>query len=170
MTVPLMTGFAIDRNDKRPAPRGLRQAAGVVVKRSIAAVVMLCGAAVLASCAGTSNEDAFSAYVADHWPHWAGGMPSDVPPRPGAPGYNEFIAHGQANQDVPPPANSPNVAVGPVTPVFQTAPPAPAASAEQAKPAPAMSAQQVEPPPAPGAEAPPQPAAEDASVVRGGLY
>jgi hypothetical protein len=37
----------------------------------------------------------FSGYVADHWPRWAGGMPDDVPPRPGAPGYEEFIAHGQ---------------------------------------------------------------------------
>ena len=46
-----------------------------------------------------ASEDGFSAYVADHWPHWAGGMPGDVPPRPGAPGYDEFIAHGQADQD-----------------------------------------------------------------------
>jgi hypothetical protein len=30
-------------------------------------------------------------------------MPADVPPRPGAPGYNEFIAHGQAGPD---PTNS----------------------------------------------------------------
>ena len=31
--------------------------------------------------------------VTDAWPTWAGGMPKDVPPRPGAPGYEEFIAH-----------------------------------------------------------------------------
>ncbi len=48
----------------------------------------------LGSCGGAS-ESGVSGYVADHWPHWAGGMPADVPPRPGAPGYNEFIAHGQ---------------------------------------------------------------------------
>jgi len=44
----------------------------------------------LASCGG---------FVADHWPHWAGGMPADVPPRPGAPGYADFIAHGQAKPE-----------------------------------------------------------------------
>jgi hypothetical protein len=38
----------------------------------------------------------FSATVSDHWPTWAGGMPKDVPPRPGAPGYDEFLAHQQA--------------------------------------------------------------------------
>jgi len=35
----------------------------------------------------------FAGFVADTWPTWAGGMPKDVPPRPGAPGYEEFIAH-----------------------------------------------------------------------------
>ena len=37
----------------------------------------------------------FAGFVADTWPTWAGGMPKDVPPRPGAPGYEEFIAHQQ---------------------------------------------------------------------------
>jgi hypothetical protein len=45
----------------------------------------------LASCGG---------FVADHWPHWAGGLPDGVPPRAGAPGYAEFIAHGQAKPEV----------------------------------------------------------------------
>jgi hypothetical protein len=40
----------------------------------------------------------FSDVVADHWPHIAGGEPNGVPPRPGAPGYNRFIAHGQPEQ------------------------------------------------------------------------
>ena len=43
----------------------------------------------LGSCAS------ISATVTDHWPTWAGGMPNDVPPRPGAPGYEEFLAHQQ---------------------------------------------------------------------------
>jgi hypothetical protein len=43
----------------------------------------------LGSCASVS------ATVSDHWPTWAGGMPNDVPPRPGAPGYEEFLAHQQ---------------------------------------------------------------------------
>ena len=53
----------------------------------------------LGLAAGLASCSSFSGYVADHWPHWAGGMPADVPPRPGAPGYADFIAHGQAAPD-----------------------------------------------------------------------
>ncbi|MFY9692391.1 MAG: hypothetical protein WAK35_01475 [Xanthobacteraceae bacterium] len=163
-----MTRFAMDRRGERPAWPSFGQAAAarMIVKRSVAAAVMLCVGAALGSCAGTSNEDAFSAYVADHWPHWAGGMPSDTPPRPGAPGYNQFIAHGQADQDVLPPASGATAPAGPVTPVFQTAPSAAAASAKPVRPAPpAPSAQ-----PAPGAPVPPQSASDNSNVVKGGLY
>lgn len=38
----------------------------------------------------------FSTYVSDRWPTWAGGEPNDVPPRPGQPGYEEFISHQEA--------------------------------------------------------------------------
>jgi hypothetical protein len=156
-----MTCFAIDRKGERPTPQGFRRpAAHKIVKRSAAAAVMLCAGAVLASCAGTSNEDAFSAYVADHWPHWAGGMPGDAPPRPGAPGYNEFIAHGQADQGLPLPASAANAPAVPVTPVFQTAPSAPAASAQQVRPAPAAASVPSVPPSA----------SENSNVVQGGLY
>jgi len=67
-----------------------------MTKRLITAAIMLCLGPVLGSCGGAS-ENGFSAYVADHWPHWAGGMPADVPPRPGDPGYAEFIAHGSVH-------------------------------------------------------------------------
>jgi hypothetical protein len=43
----------------------------------------------------------FSSAVSDHWPTWAGGMPNDVPPRPGAPGYDEFRARQQGAAAVP---------------------------------------------------------------------
>src|SRR5580704_2628960 len=69
----------------------------MVVKRFIAAAAVACLGIGLGACAQNSGQ--FSSYVSDHWPHWAGGMPDDVPPRPGAPGYDEFIAHGGANQD-----------------------------------------------------------------------
>ena len=131
----------------------------MTVKRLIAAAIVVCAGLTLGSCGGAS-EDGFSAYVADHWPHWAGGMPSDVPPRPGAPGYNQFIAHGQADQDVMPPASGANAAAVPVKPVFQTAPSAPAVSSERVKPAQA----------APGAQPAPRSASEDSSVLQGGLY
>lgn len=56
----------------------------------------ICGAlAVSASLGGCGS---FSAAVSDHWPHWAGGMPDGVPPRPGAAGYDEFISHQAAKQ------------------------------------------------------------------------
>jgi hypothetical protein len=71
----------------------------------------------------------FSGYVSDHWPTWAGGMPKDVPPRPGAPGYDEFLAHQQGRDAAvtAPPADanaqptsvvaSPNKASGQASPV-----------------------------------------------------
>jgi len=114
--------------------------------RFLATAIVFGAGLALASCGQ------FSGYVADRWPHWAGGLPDDVPPRPGAPGYDEFIAHGQAEQN----------AAKPAAPGQKTA-------ATTAKPA-------VQPAPsvavAPAALPPPaddQPA-EDPSVVKGGLY
>jgi hypothetical protein len=134
-------------------------AAAMIVKRWIAAAVLAGAAPLLGSCGGAS-ESGFSGYVADHWPRWAGGMPDDVPPRPGAPGYQEFIAHGGADQNA---AKSASAAEKPVTraapkPVFQETrqpgpqpPPEPPAAAEAAEPS---------------ADTP----AENSSVVKGGLY
>jgi hypothetical protein len=76
--------------------------AEMIVKRHIAVAILLTLGPMLGSCSG------FAGNVADNWPRWAGGMPPDVPPRPGAPGYNEFIAHGQTAPD---PTNS--IASGP---------------------------------------------------------
>jgi hypothetical protein len=74
----------------------------MIVRRHIAVAILLTLGPMLGSCSG------FAGTVADNWPRWAGGMPADVPPRPGAPGYNEFIAHGQGGAD---PTNS--IASGP---------------------------------------------------------
>jgi hypothetical protein len=100
----------------------------MIVKRCITAAVVLGLGSGLGSCGGGAQ---FSGYVADHWPHWAGGMPDDVPPRPGAPGYDEFVAHGQSGQDAATPS-----AAG-TGPVFEQA------AATAAKPAvkPARAAQ-----------------------------
>ena len=119
----------------------------MTVKRWIAAAVLIGLSPLIGSCGGAS-ESGVSGFVADHWPHWAGGMPEDVPPRPGAPGYDEFIAHGQADQAAakpPPPAAGKPVAS--------------AAATTSAQPAPAV---QV----APSDNNP----SEDSSVVKGGLY
>src|SRR5947209_17180343 len=84
-------------------------------RRLIAATTLLGFGLNLASCGG---------FVADHWPHWAGGMPADVPPRPGAPGYADFVAHGQAKaeQVKPEPAKQDVVnSAGPQQPVAAAA-------------------------------------------------
>jgi len=176
MAAPLADEMSIGRNRKRQAMRvasgGREMASGAAGRRLVAAsAIAVCSCLALASCAGTANEDGFSAYVADHWPHWAGGMPADVPPRPGTPGYQQFIAHGQADQDqLPPPAGAMNSAAAPV---FQTAPAASGRPppAKPAAPAAAAAVQPIPAAPAPvAAQAAPPPDADDASVVRGGLY
>jgi hypothetical protein len=103
----------------------------------------------LASCGG---------FVADHWPHWAGGMPADVPPRPGAPGYAEFIARGQPTPEA---KQQPAAAVqGAVQPGAATD--APAASVPAAASAAAVAPVR--------AAVPDSDVTQDSSVVNGGLY
>lgn len=114
-------------------------------RRLITAATLLGFGLQLASCGG---------FVADHWPHWAGGMPADVPPRPGAPGYAEFVAHGQAVPEAKqPPAAA---AQGAVQPVAATE--APAATSAPPAAAPIRAA------------APDSDVTQDSSVVNGGLY
>ena len=60
-----------------------------MIQRFFAPTLGLLIGLALGSCAP------FAATVSDHWPTWAGGMPKDVPPRPGAPGYDEFLLHQQ---------------------------------------------------------------------------
>ncbi len=69
----------------------------MVVTRLVAAMAV-CLSATLGGCSP------FAGFVADHWPHLAGGEPNGVPPRPGTPGYAAFIAHGQSEQDAGSPA------------------------------------------------------------------
>ena len=93
-----------------------------MIKRFAAIMAVLGLGLLLASCSS------FSATVADHWPRWAGGLPADVPPRPGAPGYEEFIAHKGTTQDA-------TTASATVEKTSATAPPAantqPAVSTDQ---------------------------------------
>ena len=69
-----------------------------MIKRLLTPTMLLGLGLALGSCSSVTGT------VADHWPHWAGGMPNDVPPRPGAPGYDEFIAHERARADATAPA------------------------------------------------------------------
>jgi hypothetical protein len=119
-------------------------------------------------CLALGGCSSVSGFVSDSWPTWAGGMPKDVPPRPGAPGYEEFLAH-QQRQDVPPnTAAAPGTAPGATT--VGTAPAA-APGTTAAVPPPAA------PPPARNANTQPQPALppayarpDDRSATQGGLY
>jgi len=127
-------------------PRTRHPAAFMAPKRLITAATLLGFGLNLASCGG---------FVADRWPHWAGGMPADVPPRPGAPGYEEFIAHGQPK---PQPKQEPTATATAVQSGAQQAPVAPAPAAPAPPAAPVRAA-------APGDDV-----LQDSSVVNGGLY
>lgn len=97
---PLRSDNMIGISSSIRRPRGPRNGPGLIVKRCAMGSIVLCLGFLLGSCS------AFSGAVADHWPHWAGGEPDDVPPRPGAPGYDEFIAHKQPDENAAKPAGS----------------------------------------------------------------
>jgi len=136
-----------------------RQSFGIADNKGLGAAIALCLALGLGACSP------FSGYVSDNWPHWAGGEPTGLPPRPGSPGYAEYIAHGQPVQNPAAASQSP-----PAAETTQTVSQTPAASVPKtsifggpqvAAPAPRPNVQT--PPPAGGAS-------DDASAVSGGLY
>jgi hypothetical protein len=102
----------------------------------------------LGSCGSSSG------FVADHWPHWAGGEPDGLPPRPGKAGYDDFIAHGQprspAATDAPPGTQPQQAAGAEVKPQGEN----PAAPQQRTDPR------------APGDDR----SRDDSNVVQGGLY
>jgi len=126
-----------------------RSLAAGMIERYLTAILVLLICLGLGSCASFSN------YVSDHWPTWAGGMPTDVPPRPGAPGYDEFLLRQQGKE--------PTGSAAPVTaagsgPGVAAAPPAPAATAP------------LERTSTPAAAPLPNAARNDQAAVQGGLY
>jgi hypothetical protein len=128
----------------------------MTLNRLVAASFALTLAVTLASCSP------FSDFVSDNWPHFAGGEPDGLPPRPGTPGYAQFIAHGQ-------PTESANSAAG-----FAQPPAAGGTAAMTGSQKPAGTIQQSATLAGPPPQAPPAPAedrqGDDAGVVRGGLY
>ena len=153
----------------------------MIIKRLGAVGALLCFAAMLGACSP------FAGYMADHWPHWAGGLPPDAPPRPGAPGYDEFIAHGETapNAQGPESGGAPgavptNGATGAIPSGTAAAASAPQFQARNSKPQPSKAqpsrahAAQASAQHQPKAKAPAEPvetpSAEDPSVVKGGLY
>jgi hypothetical protein len=184
-----MIGYAIGQDDEprlvHPPSRSNNPAAAMIIKRLGAVGALLCLAAMLGGCSP------FAGYMADHWPHWAGGLPADAPPRPGAPGYDEFIAHGEPAQNAQGPesgaagpANGSTGAIPPGSTATASAPQFQArnSKAQQSKAAPskaqpsrahaapAQASAQREPAAKPPAEPVEAPSAEDPSVVKGGLY
>ena len=122
----------------RRADRSECRVAGKPMRLLASAIMLLLGLA-LGACSSVSG------FVSDYWPTWAGGEPNGLPPRPGTPGYAEFVAH-QAGKS--PPA-APAAAVAPAgataTPVVDNG------SSTQAVP-------------------PPRPRVDDQGAVQGGLY
>jgi hypothetical protein len=140
----------------------------MMIRRFIAAALVVGFASLLGACSP------FSGSVADMWPHWAGGEPAGLPPRPGQPGYEQFIAHGQPNQN--PPAE-PAAAVAPAAPMAQQPPAAgtTAAIGQQKSPAqeqkpPAYAEPQNEDRSGEPVPEPVEQPANDSGVVHGGLY
>ena len=70
----------------------------MMVKRLSAALMVLGLGLLLGSCGPVAG------FTADHWPHWAGGLPEGIPPRPGTPGYDDYVAHRQADPEPAKPA------------------------------------------------------------------
>jgi hypothetical protein len=56
-----------------------------VIMRIGLVIGVVLGGALLASCSSTG------AFIGDNLPEWAGGLPKGVPPRPGTPGYDEYL-------------------------------------------------------------------------------
>ena len=70
----------------------------MMVKRLSVALMGLGLGLSLGSCGPVAG------FTADHWPHWAGGLPTGTPPRPGTPGYADYVAHRQAETEPAKPA------------------------------------------------------------------
>jgi hypothetical protein len=148
---------------RQTAPAGAYRGWGVTAatkRRRFAPAIALCAGLALSGCTSFANT------VSDHWPTWAGGMPKDVPPRPGAPGYEEFLSHQQGKDAAPTAANA--SATGAAQPATTAAlpPSTPGANPPPATAVPAPASAQVVPslPPA-------YRRTDDQGVVQGGgLY
>jgi hypothetical protein len=89
----------------------------MMVKRLSTALMGLGLGLLLGSCGPVAG------FTADHWPHWAGGLPAGTPPRPGTPGYADYVAHRQAETESPKPAAASAVANAPIGPAPAAAEP-----------------------------------------------
>jgi hypothetical protein len=71
-------------------------------------IALIIASTVLGSCSG-------GATIGDYIPHWAGGPPKDLPPRPGTPEYDAFRQKQEAeaardkSKDPPAPKADPEI-------------------------------------------------------------
>jgi hypothetical protein len=72
-----------------------------MVRNSIFISLLVAAALLLSGCGAINSS--LSGTVADSIPHWAGGLPPDVPPRPSDPKYADYLAklQGKAVIDEP---------------------------------------------------------------------
>jgi hypothetical protein len=72
-----------------------------MVRNSIFIFLLVAAALLLSGCGAINSS--LSGTVADSIPHWAGGLPPDVPPRPSDPKYADYLAklQGKAVIDAP---------------------------------------------------------------------
>ena len=71
-----------------------------MIKKLGAGLMLLSLSLILGSCSSVSGV------FSDYWPHWFGGEPAGTPPRPGTPGYADFIAHKPPDNNSTPATNS----------------------------------------------------------------
>lgn len=130
-----------------------------MIKHLFASTMVLFVCLALGACTSFSNT------VSDNWPTWLGGMPKDVPPRPGAPGYEEFLVHQQGKDTTATTAAAP---AQPAQAAGAQTPPAAAPGQAAAPQAPRA----VTPGQSAGAPAPPaiNRSPGDQAAVQGGLY
>lgn len=62
----------------------------------IASIISITLSGLLLSSCGSAGH-----FIGESIPVWAGGLPSDVPPRRGAPGYDTYIQHVDGDQAQP---------------------------------------------------------------------
>jgi hypothetical protein len=142
--------------------------------RSLAVILTrrrLALSAVLGVCLAMGGCSSFAGFVSDTWPTWAGGMPKDVPPRPGAPGYEEFIAHQQRQDAATGGAAAPGAAqAGAAGAPGTTAAVAPATAPATTATVQPMTASRPASAPNTRSLPPAYAPADDRSATKGGLY
>jgi len=82
-----------------------------VPRRVPALIGLLLMASSLGGCGSISSF--LAGGMGDLIPAWAGGLPANAPPRPGTPGYEEYVRNREGKQLVPDAKAGPDPATSP---------------------------------------------------------